>query len=405
MFVQSNDHAESSRFDEGHVMADDAEAVLRPDRIAEAMDGRLREAPDGREEALLPSPCVQNHAAFLARGEDALHCLWFGGSLEGKSDISIHRSTLGPDGWTPAVQLSHDRARSEQNPVQFDAPDGRRLILHTAQEGGNQDACLVRMREEGQPPRDLRLPPGTFIRGAIRIRDDGAWLLPLFRCVPQPGARWTGSHDTAAVAISADEGRTWREVEVPGSIGCVHMTLVPVGGDRLAAFYRRRQADFVHRSESADGGETWSAPQPTDVPNNNSSICAIRLRDGRVAMVCNPVNAAMHPDARRASLYDELGDGDARPNAEGGCEPVWGVPRAPLGLCLSDDGGRTFARRITIDDSPGTCLSNNSVDGENKELSYPSVAEGPDGTIDIAYTYFRRAIKHVRLAPGWIDTQ
>lgn len=377
--------------------------IPTPDQISAAMDGQLRQVRVGRQDGLLPSSCVQNHAAFLSRGKDALHCLWFGGSLEGKSDISIHRSTLGPDGWSTAVRLSDDPERSEQNPVQFDAPDGRRLILHTAQHGGNQDACLVRMREEGQPPRDLPLPPGTFIRGAIHVRDDGAWLLPLFRCVPQPGARWTGSHDTAAVAISADAGETWREVEVPASIGCVHMTLVPVVEGRIAAFYRRRQADFVHRSESDDGGETWSAPEPTDVPNNNSSIGATRLRDGRVALVCNPVNAAMHPDARRASLYDELGDEDTRPNAEGGCEPIWGVPRAPLSLCLSDDGGCSFKKRIVIDDSPGTCLSNNSIDGQNKELSYPSIAEGPEGTIDVAYTYFRRAIKHVRLSPGWID--
>ena len=27
--------------------------------------------------------------------------------------------------------------------------------------------------------------------------------------------------------------------------------------------------------------------------------------------------------------------------------------------------------------------------------------EGPDGTMHLAYTYHRRAIKYVRLAPGW----
>ena len=286
--------------------------------------------------------------------------------------------------------------------MQFDTLDGRTLLLHTAQLGGNQDACVVRLREIGSAPRDLPLPPGTFIRSPIRIRDDGAWLLGLFRCVSRPGERWTGSDDTAALAISEDAGSTWREVDVPGSAGCVHMTPVQTGPQTFAAFFRRRQADFVHRTESTDGGESWSLPVATDVPNNNSSISVIRLADGRLAMACNPTNAAAHPEARRASLYDELGDTDDRPNATGGCNPIWGVPRAPLALCLSEDGGRSFPKRIVIEDGPGTCLSNNSVDGSNLELSYPSLLQQEDGTLDLAYTYHRRAIKHVRLAPDWL---
>lgn len=375
-----------------------------PKDIAAAMDGVLETTTRDRAEALLPSPCVQNHAAFLSPSEDGLQCLWFGGSLEGKSDISIWRSTLRDGVWSAAERLSDDPDRSEQNPVQFAAPDGRTLLLHTAQPAGNQDACVVRMREIGGVPQDLPLPAGTFIRAPIRIRSDGAWLLPLFRCIPRPGERWIGSHDTAALAISHDQGRSWREVEVPGSTGCVHMTLVPIGVNAYAAFFRRRQADFVYRTESFDGGETWSVPAPTDVPNNNSSISVIRLQDGRVAMACNPSNAAMHPDARRTSLYDEIGADDTRPNATGGCNPIWGVPRAPMTLCLSEDDGRSFPLRILIEDGTGACLSNNSTDGQNREMSYPSLIQNPDGSLDLAYTYHRRAIKHVRLAPGWLET-
>jgi predicted neuraminidase len=36
-------------------------------------------------------------------------------------------------------------------------------------------------------------------------------------------------------------------------------------------------------------------------------------------------------------------------------------------------------------------------------LSYPYLLEGEDGAIHVAYTYFRRAIKYVRLPQGWID--
>ena len=389
---------------------------MHPDEIARNMSGVLHVVSPGREEALLPSPMVQNHAAFLHLADDgALVCAWFGGTLEGKSDISIFASVLarGATAWGPAQRLSFDPLHSEQNPVLFTAPDGTLWLFHTSQPSGNQDECRIRMAEvrrdaadplvlSAEAGRYLNLPRGCFVRAPLLVRDDGAWLLPIFRCVQRPGQKWNGSHDTAAVGVSEDSGKTWRLEDLGQSTGCVHMAPVRLDGGRLAAFFRRRQADFVYRTESGDAGRSWSVPQATDVPNNNSSIATTRLRDGRIAMICNPVNAALSPD-RRASLYDELGEDDSRPDADptGGCVPIWGVPRAPVSICLSQDGGKTFPVRVLIEDGPGTCLSNDSTDGRNKEMSYPWLLEGPDGTMHIAYTYHRRAIKYVRLAPGW----
>ncbi|CAD7033810.1 glycosyl hydrolase [Pseudorhizobium endolithicum] len=389
---------------------------MDPEEIARNMNGRLQATAPGRIEALLSSPMVQNHAAFLHLLSDgALACAWFGGTLEGKSDISIFASVLpnGREQWGAPQRLSFDTAHSEQNPVLFSAPDGKLWLFHTSQPSGNQDECRIRLieiRRDATDPtvltasegRYLDLPRGCFVRAPVVIRDDGAWLLPIFRCVQRPGQKWNGSHDTAAVGVSLDQGATWRLNDVDRSIGCVHMSPVPIGEGRLAAFFRRRQADYVYRTESLDDGRTWSAPAATDVPNNNSSISVSRLKDGRLAMICNPVNAAQSAD-RRASLYDELGENDDRPDADpaGGCIPVWGVPRAPVALCLSEDGGKTFPERLLIEDGPGTCLSNDSTDGRNKEMSYPWLLEGPDGAMHLAYTYHRRAIKYVRLSPGW----
>lgn len=369
-----------------------------PDQIADQMDGIVRPLGNGGSVAFLPSPRVQNHAAFLSRRPKGnLLCAWFAGGLEGKADICIHLSELdeATGQWNTAQQITDDPDRSEQNPVLFDAPDGRHLLIHTAQPGGDQDRCVVRMREIGAKPVDLPLPLGTFVRARPLVRADGAWLLPLFHCVHSPGARWTGRNDYASVAISADAGQTWRQVEVPGSTGCVHMTLVPLSDVHIVAFFRRRQSDFVHRTESLDGGESWSVPAPTDLPNNNSSIAAMQLQDGRIAVTCNPVNAVMDA-SRRTSLYDELGD-DARPEATGGCAPIWGVPRGPLILALSNDEGKSFPLRQIVADGPGTCLSNNSEDGQNKELSYPAMSQNGAGDIDICFSYHRRAIAHIRV--------
>ncbi|WP_108258316.1 exo-alpha-sialidase [Mangrovicoccus ximenensis] len=191
----------------------------------------------------------------------------------------------------------------------------------------------------------------------------------------------------------------------------IHALAVRMLGDRAEAEDVTQEAmlrlwkiapDWRHRAAAGPGGTGWSVPEAVDVPNNNSSIAAARLASGEIAMICNPVNAAMS-QSRRASLYDELGEEDDRPDADtaGGCVPVWGVERAPVALCLSGDDGRSFPERYLVEDGPGTCLSNNSVDGKNRELSYPWLLETPDGCLHLSYTFHRRAIKHVRLAPGW----
>lgn len=374
------------------------------------MDGLLRPhgAQADRSEAMLPSPCVQNHAANLCWLPDGtLACVWFGGTMEGMGDISVWISRLRPgaDRWSPAERLSERADRSEQNPVLFVAPDGAVWLFHTSQPGGRQDACEIYVRHSDDQgatfgaPRRLGDFTGVFVRQPPQIGPQGEWLLPGFRCITPPEGRWTGSLDMAVMLVSTDAGATWSAVEVPDSLGAVHMNPIPAQNGVMPAFYRDRFANHIRRSLSLDGGLSWSAPEPTDLPNNNSSVQAIRLGDGRVAMVCNPVNAAMS-DQRRASLYDEIDedgtDADAgKTNGTGGA--IWGVPRAPLVLAMSEDNGAHFPVVRQMEEGSGYCLTNNSKDGLNKEYSYPSLLAGPDGALHVAYTYHRRAIKYVRI--------
>ena len=377
---------------------------LRPEEIAAAMDGVLRphETEPDRIEAFLPSPCVQNHAANLAfLADGSLACVWFGGTMEGMGDISIWMSRLpaGAGRWGQAIRLTDDPERSEQNPILFPAPDGTVRLFHTAQPGGRQEECEIRYRTSldggASFGRSERLGDfgGVFVRQPLHDGPGGEWLLPGFRCVALPGRLWTGAEDTAVMLVSADRGATWNAHEVPESVGAVHMNPVKAGSGPMVAFYRNRFATSVLRSLSHDGGLTWSKPEPTPLPSNNSSIQAIRRRDGRIAMVLNPVNAAVSSE-RRASLYDEI-EGDGGPSGTGGA--IWGVPRAPLSLVLSADDGASFPERRDLETGSGYCLTNNSVIGLNREYSYPSIVEGPDGSLRIAYTYHRRAIKYVCL--------
>jgi len=377
-----------------------------------------REGDAGRTEAYLPSPCVQNHAANLAvLGNGDLACVWFGGTQEGIPDISVYFSRLakGSDRWSEPRKLSDDPGRSEQNPVLFNTPKGELWLIWTAQISGNQDTSLIRKRvsrdngESWGPIETLFEAPeghGLFVRQPPVVLDDGAWAVPVFHCVSVPGRKWVGDRDVSAVRISTDEGRTWSEHVVPGSLGCVHMNLLKTT-DGLVAFYRSRWADFIHASRSTDGRH-WSEPEATELPNNNSSIQATVLADGRIALVFN-ASSRLDATERRTGLYDDIEDESepavATAPAAAPAAPertaFWGAPRAPMTLAISADSGRAWPVRRNLEEGDGYCMTNNSKDGLNREFSYPSITQTPDGDLQIAFTYWRRAIKHVRVAPGW----
>jgi len=359
--------------------------------------GEVVTATGGRREGFLPSGSVSTHASFLLRlANGDLGCVWFGGSQEGKPDVSIYFSRLpaGGSSWEPEQKLSDDPTRSEQNPVLFETPTGELWVLYTAQIFGDQDTSIVRRRisrDGGRTWSPIELfidEPGTFIRNPVVIAANGDWLLPIFRCRPIPGARWNGAEDYSIVKVSSDQGRSWTDRPVPDSVGAVHMNIVRLD-DRLVAFYRNRRADYILKSESLDDGHTWSAPVPTAVPNNNSSIQARRFSDGQIVLICNPINAQMAGAAGRPDLTAKLGS-----------KVIWGTPRAPVALFFSADGGETFGDRIDVETGPGWCHADlpTKEQPENSELSYPSVEEKPDGTIALSFTWHREAIRYVELA-------
>ncbi len=104
--------------------------------------------------------------------------------------------------------------------------------------------------------------------------------------------------------------------------------------------------------------------------------------------------------AQRASLYDEIEDdgetaAGSRPAV--GRQAFWGTPRAPLTLAISADDGNSWQIVRDLEVGDGYCLTNNSEQRLNRELSYPSIFQTADGAIHVAFTYHRRAIKHIRL--------
>lgn len=370
----------------------------------------LTESPLRHSMSSIPSTTAQCHASnlLLLNNGDML-CAWFGGSQEGKKDISIYTARLSSRTrqWSDAQQATFDGTRSEQNPVLFKTPSGELWLMYTSQNNGDQDSAVVKQqtsRDEGRTwsaPTILFSDPGTFIRQPMIILDGGEWLIPTFKCRTEPGTRWVGNDDISAVRVSHDQGKTWIEREVPNSFGAVHMEVQRLKDGSYLGLFRSRWADNIYIATSSNALD-WTEPKPTVLPNPNSGICFGVLPSGRILVVYNHSSRAKAV-GQREGLYDDVKEeGDDRQNQQSkheGRQAFWGAPRAPLCLAWSDDDGKTWDRRV-LEEGDGYCMTNNSEQKLNRELSYPSMALSPDGMVHIAFTFWRQKIKYIQVSPG-----
>lgn len=365
---------------------------------------------DHHIKAYIPSTYRDNHASNLVELENGdILCVWFAGLSEGSSDIKIAMSRLDKDSdhWTEPKLISDDYERSEQNPSFFQAPDGKVWLLHTAQLSRGkmtheewaeklkrgevkghftmQETAEVRLRlseDNGHTWSEAIsqfTKPGAFCRHPITVMSNGEWIFPMwYSLVEEDANKPQYGRDYSVVQISGDQGKTWQEYEVPGSVRRVHMSVVETRPGHLVAFFRSRSADRIYRCFSDDYGRTWTEPKALDLPNNNASIQAIRLQSGAIALIYN--------------------------DAKGGDDPTavkWGTPRVPVVIALTYDEGDTFPYKRVIEPGDGYAGS------ENKHLNhtyhYPCIMQSRDGDIHVAYTWHGRdCIMYHRINEEWI---
>lgn len=345
-------------------------------------------------EALIPNSCFSScHAADLLELPNGdLLCCWFAGSEEGKADVSIVISRLkaGECVWSEPIKVSDDPQRSEQNPSLFFSPNGEIWLIYTAQIARTpennpyyslQSTAEIRCKKSLDngytwgKTEVLFSRPGSFCRQKIQVLTSGRWIFGNWICFAD---HTHNGSDIPVVYISDDQGNTWKEKKIPNSEGRVHANLIEIQPGKLIALFRSRFADNIYLSVSQDEGETWSEPKRTLLPNNNSSISAIKLHSGGLALVYNAVGFNGKPGIT-----------------------LWPDQRCPIEAAISEDEGNTWPFRRVVEFGEGFTGQWNDIN--NQRYEYPVIMQGKDGRIHIAYTWgSRKNIKYVCVDEAWI---
>lgn len=358
------------------------------------IDGKMRLNPISNHiEALIPTPCASNHAPdLLPLPNGDVLAVWFAGSAEGNYDISIWSSRLnnGAKTWSEPIKITDDSSKSEQNPSLFLNPNGEIWLIYTAQQA--REHCKTKnfnLQYTSEIRRKISKDggrtwgksqtfvdeKGAFCRQSIVILSNGRWIFSNWICFNDDTRN--GS-DITIMRISDDKGKSWRSVEVPNSQGCVHANIIQLESGELVALFRSRKADHIYISRSDNYGDTWSKPQPTELPNNNSSISALLLSAGRIAVVYNPISFAN-------------GSGDT----------LWPFERCPIAIAVSADKGITWPWKRYVEMGDGFFGEKNI--SSNYRYEYPCMHQDKSGYLHIGYAYrTRKCIKYLRLPPNWI---
>jgi hypothetical protein len=218
----------------------------------------------------------------------------------------------------------------------------------------NMRCVVMRSTDCGQSWTHLGPPPHfptyCFIRGLLPLAS-GELLLPYmhFPISAEENARliiashnlpirhqraiWHADirHIENGVLRSADGGATWQRcvgpaIPIKGETGrgwaWPEPTLAQLRDGRLVMLLRVDGSGCLWRSESRDGGRTWSEAVRTAIPNPGNKPKLIPLPDGRIALLHTP-------------------------------NPKPGGQRYPLALWLSDDDLDSFGDQRVVTDFPG----------------------------------------------------
>ncbi|MCU1441769.1 MAG: putative neuraminidase (sialidase), partial [Rhodoglobus sp.] len=305
------------------------------------------------------APFPSCHASTIAETPEGLVASWFGGTAEKNPDVAIYTSRQENGKWLPPIEAANGLQPDGKprlpcwNPVLFQAPQNGPLVLFY-KVGPTPETWWGMRRTSAHHGKNwsapTRLPDGML--GPIKNKPvqlpDGSLLCPSSSETESDPSLWRVHFEH-----TPDLGLTWTRSEPVNdgqSFAAIQPAILFPGGQELLALGRTRQGK-IFRISSPDLGKTWGPMAATDLPNPNSGIDAVTLRDGRHLLIYN---------------HARLG-------------------RSPLNLAISKDGTHWQAAAV-LESAPG-------------EYSYPAIIQARDGKVHLTWTWRRQRVKHAIIDP------
>jgi predicted neuraminidase len=301
------------------------------------------------------------HASTIAETDEGLVAAWFGGKHEKNPDVGIWFSRFIDGKWTVPVEVSNGVQHSNLryptwNPVLFNYEDELFLFYKDGPSPSEWWGQLIISPDNGKTwSRRLRLPEEIF--GPIKNKPE---LLPGDELICPASTEHNGWH--VHMEFTSDRGKTWERTEPLNDgkeIVAIQPAILKHTGGKLQILCRSKNK-WILSAWSDDKGRTWSNLTPLNLPNPNSGIDAVTLKDGRHVLVYNHID----PDTE------------------------WGK-RNILNVAVSNDG-LNWNAAILLENDPDP----------DSEYSYPAVIQSDDGMLHITYTWNRKLIKHVVIDPA-----
>lgn len=306
-----------------------------------------------RKELIFESaPFKECHASTIAFCGDKKIAAWFGGEKESANDVRIWYSREKDGKWSAPEAIPAALDLPHWNPVLFEMNKGEITLFYKIGVSVHEWKTYFTVTRDGgitwSTPTELVTGDNSDGRGPVKnkpLRHSSGIILA-------PASNERGAW---RAFIDRFDGEKWEKspIPVPDGGGRLNMIQPALWEDENGDVHAlmRSQNGYIFRSDSQDGGKTFSEAFPTEMLNNNSGIDCVKTESGIIALVCNPV----------------------------------GRGRTPLSLLLSQDGGESFERVLDLEAIPG-------------EYSYPAVISR-ENTLFITYTYNRKSIAYVEIEP------